>query len=316
MARTEKIEQLPTSPASGLALSFQEKLERRWRNGLFLCVGLDSDYNALPAAIKAAHSGPEAAIFEFNRQLVDATAELVCAFKPNLAFYEQSGPPGLIALKRTCDYIRERFGERIPIILDAKRGDIASTNKGYVASFFDYYFADAVTVQPYLGREALEPFLERKDKGVIVLCRTSNPGSAEIQNLLISPLGNGPAGTPGHLPLQSDVTESLYLKIARLAASSWNDNNNVGLVAGATYPTELKLIREVAPDLPLLVPGIGAQGGDLASVLRFGLNSERRGLIINASRSIIFASSGPDFADAAHREAGKFAAQIDQELMK
>ena len=295
------------------ATSFMAKLEQRWRDGLLLCVGLDSDYAALPANLKASYPKLEEAVFEFNRQIIDATAEFVCAFKPNLAFYEQYGLPGLAALQRTCTYVRERYNT-IPLILDAKRGDIASTNKGYAISLFDYYRADAVTVQPYLGREALEPFLERADKGVLVLCRTSNPGSAELQNLLISNLGNGPAGAPSHLPLQADVTEPLYLKVARMAASSWNSNRNIGLVAGATYPAELRLIRQAAPDVPLLVPGIGAQGGDLAGVLRYGLNSERQGLIISASRSIIFASDGPDFATAARLEAQKLAQQISREL--
>jgi len=302
------LNQLDSNPES-----FVEKLERRWRTGLFLCVGLDSDFAALPATLKKAFPQLEDVVFEFNRQLIDATAEFVCAFKPNLAFYEQYGPPALFALKRTCDYMRERY-PHIPLILDAKRGDIASTNKAYAAAFFDFYRADAVTVQPYLGREALEPFLERADKGVIVLCRTSNPGSAEIQNLLISNLGNGPAGAPSHLPLQSDVTEPLYLKIARLAASAWNANRNIGLVAGATYPAELRFIRQAAPNVPLLVPGIGAQGGDLANVLRYGLDGAGKGLIISASRSIIFASSEADFASAARREAQKLATQISHEL--
>jgi orotidine-5'-phosphate decarboxylase len=299
----------PSNPTT-----FNEMLAQAWRRELFLCVGLDSDFSALPPTLTKRYPNVEDAIFEFNRQIIDATAAFVCAFKPNLAFYEQSGPPGMVALKRTCDYIRKQPGSAIPIILDAKRGDIASTNKGYAASFFDYYQADAVTVQPYLGREALEPFLERADKGVIVLCRTSNSGSAEIQNLLISPLGNGPAGAPSHQPLQSDVTEALYLKVARLAASAWNYNRNVSLVAGATYPAELKLIRQTAPNLPLLVPGIGAQGGDISTVMQNGLNAEQQGLIISSSRSIIFASNGPDFAAAAHQEAKKLAEQIRQAL--
>lgn len=316
MTQSKNSFEIPGPPSNFVpsATSFQQKLERRWRSGLFLCVGLDSDYHALPSSLKANRSLEEAT-FEFNRQIIDATAPFVCAFKPNLAFYEQSGPPGLIALKRTCDYLREQY-PHLPLILDAKRGDIASTNKGYAASFFDYYQADAVTVQPYLGREALEPFLEHADKGIIVLCRTSNPGSAELQNLLISSLGNGPAGTPSHLPLQSDVTEPLYLKIARLAASSWNSHRNIGLVAGATYPAELRLIRQTAPDVPLLVPGIGTQGGDLANVLRNGLDNQKQGLIISSSRSIIFASSNVDFAQVAGLEAEKIANQIEQELAK
>jgi orotidine-5'-phosphate decarboxylase len=270
------------------ARSFSQLLKQRWHDGLFLCVGLDPEYALLPAFLQTGEI--EEAIFEFNRQIIDVTAEYVCAFKPNLAFFEQSGPPGLMALKRTCDYLRQRFPE-VPIILDAKRGDIASTNKGYVASLFDYYMGDAVTVQPYLGGEALSPFLERAEKGVFVLCRTSNPGSAELQELSV-----------GGLPL--------YLKVAELAAENWNKNGNVGLVAGATYPEELKKIRQYAPDLPLLVPGIGAQGGDLEAVLAYGRDSAGTGLIISSSRSIIYAGKDENFAEAAHEAAQKLATEI------
>ncbi len=267
-----------------------EKLADCWQKNLFLCVGLDSDYRQLPSNLLADYPAPEDALFEFNKRIIQATASYTCAYKPNLAFYEQSGPPGLVALKRTCDFLRENYPD-ISLILDAKRGDIASTNEGYAASFFEYYRADALTVQPYLGRESLLPFLARADKLIFVLCRTSNPGGAEIQNLKIG-------------------DEALYLRIAKLAQNDWNQSGNVGLVAGATYPAELAAIREAAPDLPLLVPGIGAQGGDLAAVLKQGLDRFRGGLVINASRSIISASSGPDFAEAAERAAQKTAHDI------
>jgi orotidine-5'-phosphate decarboxylase len=251
---------------------------------------LDSDYAQLPDAVTGKSSAVEDALFEFNRQIIAATARWVCAYKPNLAFYEQNGPAGLVALKRTCDFLHEFFPD-VPIILDAKRGDIASTNQGYASALFDYYGADAVTVQPYLGREALLPFLARPEKHVFVLCRTSNPGGAEIQNLKVD-------------------GEPLYLKIARLAQEEWNQQENVGLVTGATYPEELAQVRAVAPDLPLLVPGIGSQGGDLANALKNGLDQHRGGVIISASRSIIYASHQADFAEAAGQATEKLAHEI------
>ncbi len=267
-----------------------EKLAERWQEGLFLCVGLDSVYEQLPASLTQAFPAVEAALFEFNRQIITATARFVCAFKPNLAFYEQSGPPGLVALKRTCDFLRENY-PMIALILDAKRGDIASTNQAYATALFDYYGADAVTVQPYLGREALKPFLSRPDKHSFVLCRTSNPGAAELQNLKVE-------------------GEPLYLKVARLAQEEWNTEGNVGLVAGATYPAELAQVRAAAPDLPLLIPGIGAQGGDLAAVLANGRDRHGGAIIISASRSIIYASSQENFAEAAGLAAEKTCQEI------
>ncbi|MEI6045780.1 MAG: orotidine-5'-phosphate decarboxylase [Chloroflexota bacterium] len=265
-------------------------MANRWQDGLFLCVGLDSDYEQLPTHLHSAFPNVQDSLFEFNRQIIVATARWVSAFKPNLAFYEQSGLPGLMALKRTCDFLKKNYPD-IPIILDAKRGDIGNTNRGYATSFFDYYGADAVTVQPYLGREALVPFLSHSDKHIFVLCRTSNPGGAEIQKLLVE-------------------GEPLYLKIARLVQDDWNRLDNVGLVAGATYPEEIAAIRAVAPDLPLLIPGVGSQGGDLVSALKNGLDRHGGGVIINSSRSIIYASEGEDFAEAAGKEAEKVATEI------
>jgi orotidine-5'-phosphate decarboxylase len=197
------------------------------------------------------------------------------------------------ALKRTCAWLHAHYPE-IPILLDAKRGDMENTNEAYARAIFDYYEADAVTVHPYLGAKALAPFLDRPAKTSFVLCRTSNPDSAELQELEV-------AGGP------------LYLKIARLAAGpEWNRHGNVGLVTGATYPTDLGRIRAVAPNLPLLVPGIGAQGGELEPVLNYGLDATGEGIIISASRSIIYASSGPDFAEAARREAAHLAQAMQQ----
>jgi orotidine-5'-phosphate decarboxylase len=272
-------------------------LDKRWQNGLFLCIGLDPDLARIPAFLKTDQSpwGLEETLFQFCRRIIESTAEWACAFKPNLAFFEQVGPPGISALKRLCSYLRNRYPE-IPAILDAKRGDIASTNQGYVASLFDYFRADAVTVQPYLGGEALAPYLGRAEKGIFVLCRTSNPGAAELQNLLVAEEGQR------HIPL--------YLKVAHLAANEWNYNNNIGLVAGATYPVELAEIRRVAPDVPLLVPGIGAQGGELAEVLKYGRDSQGAGLVINSSRGIIYAGQGESFAEAAATAARTLSGQI------
>jgi orotidine-5'-phosphate decarboxylase len=268
---------------------FKQKLQSHWLNKLFLCVGLDSRFEQLPAHLQSLSA--QAAIFRFNKAIIDATAEYVCAFKPNIAFYEASGVEGLTALKQTCDYLRENYPQ-ILLILDAKRGDIDSTNEAYAQAVFDYFRADAVTVQPYLGSLAMSPFLERPEKGIIVLCRTSNPGAGELQDLEV---GDG---------------KRLYQKVAELAEQRWNYNDNVGLVVGATYPSELKTVRELAPTLPILVPGIGAQGGDLAAVLENGLTADQGGLIISASRSIIFASKGDDFAIAAATAARVLADEI------
>jgi orotidine-5'-phosphate decarboxylase len=261
---------------------FIAKLERHWQRGKFVCVGLDPEYSRLPETIKGSHS-IEDALFVFARDIIDVTHDLVCAYKPNIAFYEALGDNGLQALTRTVRYIKECYPP-IPVILDAKRADIGNTNLGYVASAFDLLKVDAITVHPYLGKEALTPFLERKDKGIIVLAKTSNPGSGEFQNLLVG-----------------EAREPLYQVIARSVAESWNTHRNCGLVVGATYPAELKRVREIIGDMPLLIPGIGAQGGDVAATVKAGRDSRGWGMIINASRSIIYASEGTDFARAARR---------------
>ncbi len=263
------------------ALTFLEKLTARWQQGHFVCVGLDIDYEQLPAIVKGPRTIEEA-IFIFNRAIIDATANLVCAYKPNSAFYEAYGEAGIRALSRTISYSQENF-PHIPIILDAKRADIGSTNRGYVLSAFDQLGVDAITVHPYLGKEALAPFLERKDKGVIVLAKTSNAGSGEFQDLLV-----GEDRVP------------LYEVVARNAAQYWNGNGNCGLVVGATYPKELQRVRELVGDMPLLIPGIGAQGGDVAATVAAGRDSRGWGMIVSASRSIIYASRGDDFAQAAY----------------
>jgi orotidine-5'-phosphate decarboxylase len=275
-------------PGKTCSQTFFTKLMLRMENcGSLVCVGLDSDILKIPTFLKT-KKFPQ---FEFNKTIINATSDLVSAYKPNTAFYESRGADGITELKMTCDYLHQTYPD-IPIILDAKRADIGNTNYGYVTFAFDYLGVDAISLHPYLGREALQPFLDRKDKGCIILCRTSNPGAGEFQDLMI----NG---------------EPLYQIIAKQVVGKWNQNNNCLLVVGATYPEELKNIRKIVGDMTLLVPGIGAQGGDLAATLKAGLNSQKAGLIINSSRGIIFASNGKDFADSARTETEKLLTSIN-----
>lgn len=267
-----------------MPVAFNELLRKQWEKQRFLCVGLDTDYAKLPEGIRA--DAVSDAIFEFNRLIIEATADFCCAYKPNIAFYEGYGLEGLDALIRTNRYLREHYPD-IPIILDAKRADIGSTNRGYVQMVEDVFSAHAITVHPYLGREALLPFLERSHLGVIVLCHTSNPGAAEFQELTL--VGGEP----------------LYRRVAEAVCREWNTQGNCGLVLGATYPRQLAEVRQVAPDLPFLIPGVGAQGGDLEQTVKNGRDANGAGIIINASRSIIYASFGADFAEVARNEAKK-----------
>lgn len=231
----------------------------------------------MPDAIKKAKNP----IFEFNKAIVDATADLVCAFKPQIAYYSAFGLEEQLQL--TMRYIVEAHPQLI-LILDAKRADIGPTSAMYATEAFDRYGADAVTVNPYLGYDSLEPFLQRRDKGVFALCRTSNPGAVDFQDL----------------PVEG---KKLYIVVARKAVDVWNKNGNLGLVVGATYPDELKEIRKIAPALPFLVPGVGAQGGDLQAAVINGLDERGQGLLINVSRAVIYASQEKDFAQAARRVA-------------
>lgn len=234
-------------------MTFYQKLESIVRkNNSLVCVGLDSDTKKISTSQ-----------FEFNKVIIDATHDLVCAYKPNSAFYEALGTEGIAELKKTYDYIRETYPD-IVLILDAKRGDIGSSNEGHVRYAFDWLGVDAITLHPYLGKESLKPFLDRKEKGSIILCRTSNPGSGEFQ-------------------------DALYKTVAGHVSKDWNVNNNCALVVGATYPNELSIVRRIVGDMPILVPGIGAQGGDVEKTIKAGLDSKDAGLIINSSRGIIFA---------------------------
>ena len=240
-------------------MTFQDKLNKIVKkNNSLVCVGLDSD-------VKTDQ-------FLFNKTIIQQTFDLVCSYKLNTAFYEAIGHEGIKSLKKTCDYLKSGFPS-IPVIIDAKRGDIGNTNDGYAKFVFGYLKADAVTINPYLGEEAIRPFLNYKDKGIIVLCRTSNVGAGEFQDLKVR-------GVP------------LYLFVARPVAYKWNKNKNCLLVGGATYPDELRKVRRIAGDeMTFLVPGIGAQGGDLEKTLRAGLNSKKQGLIITSSRGVIFAKN-------------------------
>lgn len=256
-------------------MNFSEKLDNAVKkNNSLVCVGLDPDLDKLPEKFKSSNKP----LFEFNKSIIDATHDLVCAYKPNSAFYEALGAEGIQQLKETCDYIKSNDPE-IPILLDYKRGDIGNTNSKYAQFAFDYLGVDAITLQPYQGGAALRPYMDYKDKGIFILAKTSNEGSDEFQNLKLD-------GRP------------LYEHVTETAMNKWNINGNIMLVAGATYPEELKKIREIAGDeTSILVPGIGAQGGDLEDMLKAGLNSESKGLIINSSRGIIY-SDNPKQATA------------------
>jgi orotidine-5'-phosphate decarboxylase len=256
-------------------MNFIEKLSQiSKKNKSLLCIGLDTDPELIPE---------KTGIFEFNKAIIDATADLVCAYKPNIAFYEAGGISGIEALKRTRDYIPHD----IPVIVDAKRGDIGNTATAYARSIFDYFKFDATTASPYLGFDSLEPFIRYRDRGVFILCRTSNKGAVDFQSLQCK-TGRG------HKMLFEIVAEKV---------NEWNIAGNLGLVVGATYPEELKLIRTRYPEMPLLIPGVGTQGGELSQVVKYGVDITRQKTIINSSRQILYASKSNDFAAAARQAA-------------
>ncbi len=257
-------------------MTFQQKLDRSWKKQeSFLCIGLDSDIERLPKQFRQREDGQ----YYFNRAIIDKTHDLVCAYKLNSAFYEGEGAYGIRQLCQTVTFLKKTYSH-IPIILDCKRADIASTNIGYIRFAFEYLGVDAITLHPYLGREALLPFLKMKEKGFFILCKTSNPGADEFQDLKT---GNS----------------TLYEVVANNVSKKWNTNNNCMLVVGATYPEELKKVRNLIGEMTILLPGIGAQGGNLERTVQYGLNNTRTGIIINSSRGVIFASRGKDFAQAA-----------------
>ena len=247
-------------------MSFLDKLTAKWNEGKFVCIGLDPDLASLPPHLKKTNS-PTDTIIIFNKEIIDATSDCVLAYKFQSAFYEAIGVQGMLVLKKTIEHCQKNYPD-IPLIFDAKRADVPSTSEAYAKAAFDLFGFDAITVNPYLGKEALEPFLKREDKGVIVLVKTSNEGSGEFQNLKI-------VGANGKL---------LYQFIAENVALEWNTNGNCAVVVGATYPKELKKVRKIVGDMPILVPGIGVQGGNLKDIIVNGLNSKKQGLIISSSR--------------------------------
>ena len=266
---------------------FIERLKHVWAaHDSLVCVGLDPEPERFPPHI-AQRPAP---IFEFNRAIIDATADLVCAYKPQFAHYAACGAEDQLA--RTIEYIKEQH-PRVQVILDVKRGDIGSTAERYATEAFVRYGADAATVNPYLGSDSLEPFLRYADKGVIVLCRTSNPGGRELQELMAP-------------------DTRLYQVVAKLAAQRWNTRGNCLLVVGATHPAELAEVRALVGDMPLLVPGVGAQGGDVAQAVKNGQSAAGTGLLISSSRAILYASQGEDFASAARKATAVLREQINQ----
>jgi orotidine-5'-phosphate decarboxylase len=265
---------------------FLAQLEHIWDSSdSLVCVGLDPEIERFPAQI-ADQPSP---IFQFNKAIIDATADLVCAYKPQFAHYAAYEAED--QLERTIDYIHRNY-PGIPVILDSKRGDVGNTAERYAIEAFERYHADAVTVSPYLGGDSLEPFLKYEDKGVIILCRTSNPGAGDLQDLEIG-------------------GRKLFHIVADLASRRWNTRGNCLLVVGATYPRELAEVREIVGTLPFLVPGVGAQGGDVAQAVQSGQTAAGTGLVISSSRGILYASSGENFASAAREATQKLRDQIN-----
>ena len=273
--------------------NFMEMLCRKWDERKYVCVGLDSDSDKIPKNIVGdKYSG----ILQFNFKIIEATHDLVCAYKPNIAFYESLGAPGIAILKMSAHFIK-LIAPDVPIIGDIKRGDMCSTNLEYVKAAFEYFGFDAVTIHNYLGQKAMQPFLDMKNKGIFVLCRTSNEGADEFQDVNV---------------IISDRQVPFYQHVAHRIANFWNQNKNCGLVVGATYPEELAQVRAIVGDeMPLLIPGVGNQGGDVKKTVKAAQDR----MIINASRSIIFASSGPDFAKAARKATIKLQKEIGRHLL-
>jgi orotidine-5'-phosphate decarboxylase len=262
-------------------MTFLDKLRAAERqNGSLLCVGLDPEPTKFPARLQ----GDASKIFDFCARIVDATADLAIAFKPQIAYFAAHRAED--QLERLMEHMR-RNAPHVPTILDAKRGDIGSTAEQYAREAFERYGADAVTLSPFMGFDSVEPYLRFEGKGAFLLCRTSNPGGSDLQ-------GQRLAGVPGE--------PFLYEHVAKLAQGPWNLNGQLGLVVGATYPNEIERVRALAPTVPLLIPGVGAQGGDAVATVRAGWRADAP-IVVNSSRAICYASAGDDFAEAARREA-------------
>ena len=273
-------------------MDFLKALKNRWsESNSLVCVGLDPEPTKFPTHLR---DDPDA-VFTFCRAIVDATAEFVCCFKPQIAHFAALGAED--ALQRLIAHIHSAHPD-VPVILDAKRGDIGSTAHHYATEAFDRYAADAVTVNPYLGHDSLQPFLDRADKGVVILCRTSNPGAGDLQDLIV-------ADDDGN-------DRPLYQHVAEKVARGWNANGNCMLVVGATWPEQLRDVRAVVGEMPLLIPGIGAQGGEVEAVVRNATTADGTGVVISSSRAILYASNGVDFADAARNAAKSLRDEINR----
>jgi orotidine-5'-phosphate decarboxylase len=262
--------------------TFTQQLQSAWASqGSMLCIGLDPDPRRLPPSLQGKPEG----IFEFCREIADATADLACSFKPQFAYFASQRAEA--QLEKLVAHLKHKY-PKIPVILDSKRGDIGSTAEHYAMEAFERYGADAITVSPYMGFDSVEPYLRHTGKGIIILCRTSNPGGSDLQFLNVAPDG-----------------EPLYLHVAKLAAQKWNGSGQISLVVGATFPEEIAKVRAVVGEMPLLIPGIGAQGGDIDATVKAGsiANKPGTGMMINSSRAILYASSGSDFAEAARKVA-------------
>jgi len=268
-------------------MTFIEQLSAAWqRNDSLLCVGLDPDPNKLPLSL----TGAGGAIFSFCKEIVDATADLVCAFKPQIAYFHSQRAED--QLEQLIHYIHDAHPD-VPVILDAKRGDIGATAEHYAIEAFERYNADAVTVSPYMGFDSMQPYLAHPGRGVIVLCRTSNPGGSDVQFLDVG-------GKP------------LYQVVAEAARDRWNTNGQMGLVVGATFPNEIAKVRQIVGDMPLLIPGIGAQGGDIEATVKAGRTADGTGMMINSSRAILYASGEKDFAVEARKAAQRTRDEINR----
>ncbi len=254
-------------------MTFLDKLNKAIaKNNSLICIGLDTDLNKIPKHLLKENDP----IFAFNKNVIDATHDLVCAYKPNMAFYEAYGAKGLNSLKKTVDYLKTKY-PHIPTICDAKRADIGSSSKKYAESVFKYFMFDSITVNPYLGTDSLTPFLEYKEKGIIILCKTSNSGSSDFQDLKVG-------------------KDKMYVKVAKQIIKWHKTYKNCLMVIGATFPYEIKEIRKLTDNIFFLVPGIGSQGGYTEKTVKYGLNLKNTGLIINVSRAIIYADNGIDFS--------------------
>jgi orotidine-5'-phosphate decarboxylase len=268
-------------------VTFIDRLKSRWQSAdSLLCVGLDPDPTRFPAHLR----GHDDAILAFCTAIADATAPYACAFKPQIAYFASARAED--QLERLIAHLRQQHPQ-IPLVLDAKRGDIGATAEHYAREVFERYDADAVTLSPFMGCDSIEPFLAHAGRGIFVLCRTSNPGGDELQMLDVG-------------------GERLFERVARLAAEKWNRSGQLGLVVGATYPAELARVRAIVGDLPLLVPGIGAQGGDVQASVHAGQSGDGTGMLVNSSRAILYAGSGEDFAQAAAAAAQRTRDEINR----